>query len=158
MCVSLSKLPVSGLPWASSSSDSALPLQGVQIWSMVGELRSHMPRGMATTNKQTDDNNSNNRNCLSLSYKNTRDCILLSTLHLSCPQDKLPSSRSLSQSPLLPHKVAFPGSRGLTCLSFWDDIFRPSAPSWWEWSCILLWFWFEFSWWLMVLIIFSWVY
>ena len=30
-----------GLPWQSSSQDSVLPKQGVQVWSLVGELRSH---------------------------------------------------------------------------------------------------------------------
>ena len=36
-----------GLLWRSSSCNSELPLQGVQVWSLVGELRSHMLRGTA---------------------------------------------------------------------------------------------------------------
>ena len=34
-----------GLPWRSSSWDSELPLWGVWVWSLVGELRSSMPGG-----------------------------------------------------------------------------------------------------------------
>ena len=36
-----------GLPWPSSGSDSALPLQGARVRSLVGELRSHMLCSMA---------------------------------------------------------------------------------------------------------------
>ena len=35
------------LPWQSSGSDSTLSMQGVQFQSLVRELRSHMPYGMA---------------------------------------------------------------------------------------------------------------
>ena len=31
------------LPWWSSGSDSELPMQGLQVQPLVGELRSHMP-------------------------------------------------------------------------------------------------------------------
>ena len=40
-----------GLPWWSSGYDSALPLQGVQVRSLVRELRSHMLRGTAKKKK-----------------------------------------------------------------------------------------------------------
>ena len=36
-----------GLPWRSTGWGSALPLQGVWVRSLVGELRSHMLRGVA---------------------------------------------------------------------------------------------------------------
>ena len=32
-----------GLPWWSSDYDSALPLQGALVQSLVGEVKSHMP-------------------------------------------------------------------------------------------------------------------
>ena len=35
-----------GLFWQSSGSDSVLPLQGARVQSLVGELRSNVPRGM----------------------------------------------------------------------------------------------------------------
>ena len=34
-----------GLFWPPSSKDSKLPMHGVWVWSLVGELRSHMPHG-----------------------------------------------------------------------------------------------------------------
>ena len=40
-----------GLPWRSSGWDSVLPLQGAQAPSLVGELRSRKPRGMAKKTK-----------------------------------------------------------------------------------------------------------
>ena len=40
------------LPWRSSGSDSALPLQGPWVWSLVGELRSHKPQGAAKKKKR----------------------------------------------------------------------------------------------------------
>ena len=39
-----------GLPWWSSSGDSAFPLQGAQIWSEVGELKSCMLQGIVKKN------------------------------------------------------------------------------------------------------------
>ena len=36
-----------GIPWSSSGQDSELPLQGSQVPSLVGELRSSMPHGTA---------------------------------------------------------------------------------------------------------------
>ena len=36
-----------GLPWWSSGQDSAHPLHGAQIWSLVREQRSHMPHSVA---------------------------------------------------------------------------------------------------------------
>jgi len=36
-----------GIPWQYSGSDSMLPLQGARVPSLVEELRSCMPRGMA---------------------------------------------------------------------------------------------------------------
>ena len=41
-----------GLPWRSSGSDSALPLQGAQVRSLVRELRSHMPCDVAKNLKK----------------------------------------------------------------------------------------------------------
>ena len=38
-----------GIPWQSSGQDSVLPLQGAWVQSLVGELRSHMPRSAAKT-------------------------------------------------------------------------------------------------------------
>ena len=38
---------IQGPPWWSSRWDSALPVQGVQVRSLVGELGSHMSRGVA---------------------------------------------------------------------------------------------------------------
>ena len=35
-----------GLPWRSSGKDSALPMQGAGVQSLVRELRSHMPLDM----------------------------------------------------------------------------------------------------------------
>ena len=32
---------------------TAIPLQGIRVWSLVGELRSHMPRGLAKKQKKT---------------------------------------------------------------------------------------------------------
>ena len=40
------------IPWWSSGWDSVLPLQGPQVRSLVGELRSHMPRGEAKIKKK----------------------------------------------------------------------------------------------------------
>ena len=42
-----------GLPWLSSGWDSTLPVQGVQVWSLVRELRAHMLCGMAKKNPTT---------------------------------------------------------------------------------------------------------
>ena len=42
-----SKAYEEGLPWWSSDWDSALPMQGRQVQSLVGELRSYMPLSMA---------------------------------------------------------------------------------------------------------------
>ena len=36
-----------GLSWWSSGYDSALPWRGTQVWSLIGELRSHMLHGVA---------------------------------------------------------------------------------------------------------------
>ena len=36
-----------GLPWWSSGLDSVLTMQGAQVQSLAGELRSHMPRDVA---------------------------------------------------------------------------------------------------------------
>ena len=36
-----------GIPWQLSNSDSVLPLQGAEVQSLAGELRSHMLCGMA---------------------------------------------------------------------------------------------------------------
>ena len=36
-----------GLPWQSSGQDSVFLLQGAQIWSLVQEVRSRMPRDAA---------------------------------------------------------------------------------------------------------------
>ena len=36
-----------GLPWRFSGEDHALPLQGVQIQSLIGKLRSHISCGKA---------------------------------------------------------------------------------------------------------------
>ena len=44
---SLRSYRASGLPWLSSDEDSTLPLHGAQVRSLVVELRSHMPQGMA---------------------------------------------------------------------------------------------------------------
>ena len=41
-----------GIPWQYSGSDSMLPLQGARVPSLVEELRSCMPRGMAKKKKQ----------------------------------------------------------------------------------------------------------
>ena len=41
-----------GLPWPSCGQDSALPLQGVWVWSPVRELRSRMLQSVVKTNKQ----------------------------------------------------------------------------------------------------------
>ena len=41
-----------GLPWRSSGSHSALPLQGARVQSLVGELRSHMLCGVAKKKKK----------------------------------------------------------------------------------------------------------
>ena len=41
-----------GIPWQSNGYDSALPLQGAQVQSLGGELRSHMPRGTAKSRKR----------------------------------------------------------------------------------------------------------
>ena len=46
----LFKMP-QGLPWQSRGQDPALPMQGLWVWSLVGELKSHMPRGAAKQNK-----------------------------------------------------------------------------------------------------------
>ena len=40
-----------GLPWWSSGWDSMIPLQGAWVWSLVGELRSHMLCGVAKKKK-----------------------------------------------------------------------------------------------------------
>ena len=40
-----------GLPWHSSGEDSELPLQGVQVRSLVRELRSCVLHGAAKKNK-----------------------------------------------------------------------------------------------------------
>ena len=47
-----------GLPWCSNGSNSKLPIQGAQFQSLVGELRSHMPHGVAK-NKQTNKKETN---------------------------------------------------------------------------------------------------
>ena len=39
-----------GLPWWSSSLESALPLRGVWVWYPTGEPRFHVPQGAAKTN------------------------------------------------------------------------------------------------------------
>ena len=40
------KIPIAwGLPWWSSGKESAFPMQGMLVRSLVRELRSHMPRG-----------------------------------------------------------------------------------------------------------------
>ena len=41
-----------GLPWQSSGEDSVLPTQGVQVQSLVQELRSHRPHGAAKKKKK----------------------------------------------------------------------------------------------------------
>ena len=43
----------SGLPWWSSSWESALPLEGAQVQSLIGELGSCMPRGVAKKKKKS---------------------------------------------------------------------------------------------------------
>ena len=48
LCGSFPKLgKFSGIPWWSSGSDSKLPLLRAQLQSLVGELKSHKPRGAA---------------------------------------------------------------------------------------------------------------
>ena len=41
-----------GIPWWSSGYDSALPLQGAWVQSLVGKLRSPMPRVTAQKKKK----------------------------------------------------------------------------------------------------------
>ena len=43
-----------GLPWPSSGSDSAPPLQGAQVRSLVRELRSHVPCDVAKNKKKKE--------------------------------------------------------------------------------------------------------
>ena len=41
-----SKEQTEGLPWQFSGSDITLPMQGMLVWSLVWELRSHVLCGM----------------------------------------------------------------------------------------------------------------
>ena len=41
-----------GNPWQSTSYGSALPLQGAQVQSLVGELKSHMPQSAPPKKKK----------------------------------------------------------------------------------------------------------
>ena len=43
-----------GLPWWSGGKDSALPMQGAQVRSLVRELRSHISCSMAKKKKKKD--------------------------------------------------------------------------------------------------------
>ena len=58
-----------GIPWWSSGLDSALSLQGPGVQSLVGELRSHKPQGVAKIKyffknfKSKQDNIVKNRVC-----------------------------------------------------------------------------------------------
>ena len=45
-----------GLPCCSSGWESMLPMQGVRVWSLVGELRFRMPGGMARKEKKKKNN------------------------------------------------------------------------------------------------------
>ena len=49
----LVKIDAEGIPWRSSSWDSMLSLQGVRVQSLVRELRSHMPYGVAKNQNKT---------------------------------------------------------------------------------------------------------
>ena len=44
-----------GIPWRSNGLDSALPLQGAQVQSLVGELRSHELHSVAQKNKEEEE-------------------------------------------------------------------------------------------------------
>ena len=50
-----------GLPWWSSGYDSALPLQGAWVRSLVGEIRSCIPCGVAKGKKKKVKNGLNIR-------------------------------------------------------------------------------------------------
>ena len=45
-----------GLPWWPSGWDSSLPMQGSWVWSLDGELRSHMLQGVAKKPQKTKQN------------------------------------------------------------------------------------------------------
>ena len=54
-----------GLPCCSSGWESMLPMQGVRVWSLVGELRFRMPGGMARKEKKKK------KTTLKLTYRNS---------------------------------------------------------------------------------------
>ena len=53
-----------GLPCWSSGWESMLPMQGVRVWSLVGELRSRKPGGVARKEKKK-------KKTLKLTYRNS---------------------------------------------------------------------------------------
>ena len=52
--IMVSRVHAQGIPWQSNGRVSALPLLGAQVWSLVGELRSHKPHGVAKKKKNED--------------------------------------------------------------------------------------------------------
>ena len=62
-----------GLPWKSSGQDSTLPKQVMQVWSLVRELRSHMPCGGAKPKP-----NQNKKHCIWYIYIYISMLLLLS--------------------------------------------------------------------------------
>ena len=56
--VVVQKLTRRGLPWRSRGYDSAPPMQGAWVPSLIAELRTYMPRGMA---KKTQKNPQTNK-------------------------------------------------------------------------------------------------